>query len=71
MTRIFDALKKAEASRQATPIAPAAMNPLPSAALPHAAQRPPARTMEPWRVALPLLGSLPMTEEVLREIGEA
>ena len=68
MTRIFDALKKAEASRQATPIAPAALNPLPSAALPHAAPRPPARTMEPWRVALPLLGSLPMTEEVLREM---
>ena len=68
MTRIFDALKKAEASRQATPIAPAAMNPLPSATLPHAASRPPARAMEPWRVALPLLGSVPMTEEVLREM---
>ena len=68
MTRIFDALKKAEASRQATPLAPAAMNPMPSAAPAHAASRPPARALEPWRVALPLLGGVAMPEEVLREM---
>lgn len=69
MTRIFDALKKAEASRQAAPHAPAAMNPLPSPSSAHAQNlRPQGRSAESWGVALPLLGSLPMPEEVAREM---
>jgi len=69
MTRIFDALKKAEASRQSPQHAPAAVNPLPNPSSPHAqGLRPPVRAHEAWRVALPLLGGLPMPEEVAREM---
>lgn len=69
MTRIFDALKKAEASRQAPPLAPPALNPLPPVSPAHASgPRPAARAHEPWRLALPLLGGLPMPEEVVREM---
>jgi len=69
MTRIFDALKKAEASRQAPPLAPAAVNPLPSPPPAHAqGLRSPARSHDAWRVALPLLGTVAMSEEVVREM---
>lgn len=69
MTRIFDALKKAEASRQAAPTAPAAVNPLPNPSSAHSqGLRPAVRGHEAWRVALPLLGGLPMPEDVVREM---
>ena len=69
MTRIFDALKKAEASRQAPPLAPAAVNPLPSPSSAHASGlRAPIRAHDARRGALPLLGGLPMPEEVMREM---
>jgi Mrp family chromosome partitioning ATPase len=65
MTRIFDALKKAEASRQAP--APASVSPMPPAS--HAqAFRAPGRASDPWRGALPLLGGAVMPAEVLREM---
>lgn len=68
MTRIFDALKKAESSRPAAPHTPTAVNPLPAAA-PHAPSlRPPGRAGEGWAVALPLLGGLSMPEEAVREM---
>ncbi|MCC6349739.1 MAG: CpsD/CapB family tyrosine-protein kinase [Candidatus Eisenbacteria bacterium] len=68
MTRIFDALKKAEASRQAPAHAPAVVNPLPAAA-PHVqGLRVPSRGPEAQHAALPLLGGLPMSEEVVREM---
>jgi protein-tyrosine kinase len=67
MTRIFDALKKAEASRQAH--APAPISPLPSVSQGHSsALRAPGRTAEPWHAALPLLGGLAMPPEVVREM---
>ncbi len=70
MTRLFDALKKAEASRQVPPPAPAAVNPVPPPASPAhaAAARATLRAPERWRFALPLLGGVPMPEEVLREM---
>lgn len=71
MTRIFDALKKAEAARPAMPA------PLPSP--PHstappsgpyaAPTRPTTSGGEPRAVALPLQGALPMEDEVLREMA--
>lgn len=69
MTRIFDALKKAEASRQASPHAPAAVNPLPAPPTQHPqGLRPPVRAHESWRIGLPLLGTSSMSEEVAREM---
>ncbi len=70
MTRLFDALKKAEASRQVPPPATAAVNPMaPAPPAPvHAGPRAPLRAHEPWRFALPLLGGVPMNEEVVREM---
>lgn len=70
MTRLFDALKKSEASRQVPPPSPANVNPLPAAPSPpgHPLPRVPLRGHEPWRFALPLLGSAPMTEDVVREM---
>lgn len=72
MTRIFDALKKAEASRQAPPLAPAAVNPPPAAPPAHVPSlpglRPPVLSHESWRIALPLLGGAPMPDDVAREM---
>lgn len=69
MTRIFEALKKAEASRQPAAHPPAGRSPLSSAAGGHApALRAPAPAAEPWRAAMPLLGALAMPPEVLREM---
>jgi Mrp family chromosome partitioning ATPase len=67
MTRIFDALKKAEASRQAH--APSAVGPLPPASPSHSsALRATGRSSEPWRAALPLLGGATMPPDVVREM---
>lgn len=69
MTRIFDALKKAEASRPPAPLAGGPVNPLPPPSAAHApALRGPARAHEPFRVALPLLGAVPMADDVVREM---
>lgn len=59
MTRIFDALKKAEAT--SGPLPP----PTPLGATP----RPAARPAEIGRTAVPLLGALPMGEEVVRSMS--
>lgn len=73
MTRIFDALKKAEASRQAPSHAPVSSMPSP-ATTPvlgpsHGPSlRAPARTSDAWRGALPLLGGAASGPEVLREM---
>lgn len=69
MTRIFDALKKAEASRQAPPLAPANVSPLPgSPAAQVPGLRATVRAHEAVRVALPLLGAAAMPEDVVREM---
>lgn len=65
MTRIFDALKKAEASRQPGAHAPAPVAPVPS---PSGALRAPARAAEARRAALPLLGGIVLPPEVVREM---
>lgn len=70
MSRIFDALKKAESSRahavpQVSPIAPSAHAGGSSAA----ASRPQARPGEARALVLPLLGSLPLADDVLREMS--
>ncbi len=71
MTRIFDALKKAEASRPpaAYPVTPITPLPPPPG---HAAGARTASVARPapesWRGALPLLGALEMTDEVIREM---
>lgn len=68
MTRLFDALKKAEASRQA-PLPAAPPNPIGAPSSAHAAAaRPQARALDPRRIALPLLGGIPMSAEVVREM---
>ena len=72
MTRIFDALKKAEASRPHAPH-PAAVTPLPAAAThPTGGARPlphPRGAAEGWHVPQPLYGAVPMSEDVSREMS--
>ena len=71
MTRIFDALKKAEASRQPGPHAhaPAPVPvPVPTTSAPPAALRAPGRAPDTRRVALPLLGGIVMPPDVVREM---
>ena len=72
MTRIFDALRKAEATRQAIGQPPASVTPIhpsPSAAgarpLPIA---PPGRALGNDRVALPMVGGVDLSEDVVREM---
>lgn len=70
MTRIFDALKKAEAAREAA--APAPVTPLSAAPPAHApGVRGPAALRAPadaGRGALPLVGGLTLSEETIREM---
>jgi Mrp family chromosome partitioning ATPase len=69
MTRIFDALKKAEASRQGPAHAPAPVTPLPPPPSAHGlGVRSIGRPAEPWVAALPLRGAAPMPADVLREM---
>jgi Mrp family chromosome partitioning ATPase len=73
MTRIFDALRKAEAAR-AHPPGPAPVTPLPTphAATAHAAARAasPARPApDALRVALPVVGAVDLGDDVLREMS--
>ncbi len=67
MTRIFDALKKAEAAREAASPAGGPLSPL------HASPAHAARPAMPRPVGdhgpLPLLGSVEMTDETLREMA--
>lgn len=71
MTRIFDALRKAESSREHG-AAPAAVTPLPPPPHAGAAVRPlptsPRPTSDRFRTALPLAGSFSHTDEVVREM---
>jgi Mrp family chromosome partitioning ATPase len=62
MTRIFDALKKAEGTAEPSPPPP---TPAPLGATP----RPVGRAPEVGRTALPLLGVVPMSEEVVRSMS--
>jgi len=67
MTRIFDALKKAEAAREP---APAPVAPPPAAATPPAARpMPHPRAGELARTALPLLGAVELDEGIQREMA--
>jgi len=72
MTRIFDALKKAEASRPPASHPAAPITPLPPPAPGHAAGARSASISRPapesWRGALPLLGALELSDEIIREM---
>jgi non-specific protein-tyrosine kinase len=72
MTRIFDALKKSEASRQGAALSAPSVTPMPSP-VPHVAAG--ARPMgavrasaEPVRSPVPLVGGLDLNEDVIREM---
>jgi Mrp family chromosome partitioning ATPase len=67
MTRIFDALKKAEATREATAAAEATVTHAGAAASPRHAG--PRAVVDPRRAALPLVGAAELGDETLREMA--
>lgn len=72
MTRIFDALRKAEASRPASPTPLAPAPPLAPAGAASGPYTPPGRPLGggmPRADALPLQGAVPLDDETLREMS--
>ena len=72
MTRIFDALKKAEASRQGGGLPAPTVTPIPVSAPHAAAGARPMGSMRPapeaFRAPVPLVGGLDLPEDVVREM---